>query len=236
VLLFEDPARFIVSTLFLLPAILLGLVLHEMAHAYVAVARGDDTPRLDGRLSPNPAHHLDPLGTLLIVFFRFGYARPVRINPLRLRGPFDMALVALAGPLMNLLIAVVVSFPLKLWIVGHNLPSSCIGNVCLAELQTDPFSLVFLLLLGIFYLNIVLMVFNLLPIPPLDGYNLVKGLAGPGRRAFFIRLEMQMQFVYVFLILLLFLGAARFLFSAVILPIYNLLATLLLSQPIYLAF
>jgi Zn-dependent protease len=108
--------------------------------------------------------------------------------------------------------------------------------VCLAELQTDPYSLVFLLLLGIFYLNIVLMVFNLLPIPPLDGYNLVKGLAGPGRRAFFIRLEMQMQFVYVFLILLLFLGAARFLFSAVILPIYNLLATLLLSQPIYLAF
>ncbi len=225
---FQDPVRFVVSTLYLLPAMLLGLVLHEMGHAYVAVARGDQTPRLDGRLSPNPARHLDPIGTLLILLFRFGYARPVRINPLRLRGRLDIALVALAGPLMNLLIAVLVSFPLKIWITERAVPASVMDL-----LSVDPEAVVFRLLIAIFYLNIVLMVFNLLPIPPLDGYNLVKGLAGPASRTFFIRLEMQLQIVFAFLILALFLGGARYLFQFVILPIYDALATVLLSQPVY---
>ncbi len=229
--LFSDPQRFVISTIYLLPAILVGLVLHEMAHAYVAVARGDQTPRLDGRLSLNPAHHLDPLGTLMIIFFRFGFARPVRINPLRLRGAFDTALVALAGPLTNLLIAVIASFPLKIWITQG-------GALRLDTdlLTTDPLSVVFRLLLGVFYLNIVLMIFNLLPIPPLDGYNLLKGLAGPANRVFFIRLEMQLQVVYAVLLLALFLGGATLLFRYVIFPIYGALATLLLSQPLYLNF
>jgi Zn-dependent protease len=234
----SDPLRFVVSTLYLLPAILVGLVLHELAHAYVAVARGDPTPRLDGRLSLNPARHLDPLGTIMLILFRFGYARPVRVNPLRLRGPFDMALVALAGPLANLLIAVIVSFPLKILIAQRQLPGcfEALGGarVCIPSLSSDPLTILVHLLVGIFYLNIVLMVFNLLPIPPLDGYNLVKALAGPGSRAFFIRLERQLQIVYAVLLIALFLGGAGLLFRYVITPIYVALATLLLSQPVYL--
>ncbi len=226
--LIGDPLRFVVSTLYLLPAILIGLVLHEMAHAYVAVARGDQTPRLDGRLSFNPARHLDPLGTIMLILFRFGYARPVRVNPLRLGGPLDMALVALAGPLMNLLIAVVVSFPLKVWIAQGG-TRAVDGDL----FTTDPYSIGFRLLLTVFFLNIVLMVFNLLPIPPLDGYNLLKGLAGPGNRGMFIRLEMQMQLVYAVLLIALFLGASRYLFQYVILPVYFVLADPLIGQPIY---
>jgi len=72
VLLSGDPIQFVVNALYLIPALLLGLIAHEMAHAAVAVARGDQTPRLDGRLSPNPRNHLDPLGTIAILLIGFG--------------------------------------------------------------------------------------------------------------------------------------------------------------------
>ena len=111
-MLFGDPQQFIITSLFLIPGLLLGLVLHEYAHARVAVARGDETPRIDGRLSLDPSHHLDPLGTIAIFLIHFGWAKPVRINPGRMRHRFDPALVALAGPLTNLLIAVALSIPL----------------------------------------------------------------------------------------------------------------------------
>src|SRR5438105_14721551 len=106
--------QFVVNALYLIPALLIGLIGHEFSHAAVAVARGDETPRLDGRLSLDPSHHLDPLGTIAIFLIHFGWAKPVRINPGRMRHRFDPALVALAGPLTNLLIAVVLSMPLKL--------------------------------------------------------------------------------------------------------------------------
>jgi Zn-dependent protease len=111
---FGDPIQIIVSAIFVIPGLLLGLVLHEAAHAAVAVARGDPTPRLDGRLSLNPSHHLDPLGTIAILLIHFGWAKPVRINPSRMRHRYDPALVALAGPLTNFLIALGLSIPLKL--------------------------------------------------------------------------------------------------------------------------
>src|SRR5207245_4060068 len=88
---FGDPIQFIIAAIFLIPGLVLGLVLHEAAHAAVAVARGDQTPRLDGRLSLNPSHHLDPLGTIAVLLVHFGWAKPVRINPSRMRHRFDPA-------------------------------------------------------------------------------------------------------------------------------------------------
>src|ERR1700694_2308697 len=97
---------------------LLGLVLHEYAHARVAVARGDQTPRLDGRLSLDSSHHLDPLGTIAILLIHFGWAKQARISPSRIHHRFDPALVALAGPATNILIAIALSIPLKLILAG----------------------------------------------------------------------------------------------------------------------
>src|SRR5207253_10085234 len=78
--------QFVINALYLIPALLVGLIGHEFSHASVAVARGDETPRLDGRLSLNPSHHLDPLGSIAVLLVGFGWAKPVRINPYRMRG------------------------------------------------------------------------------------------------------------------------------------------------------
>jgi Zn-dependent protease len=157
----SDPSRFIVNALYLVPALLLGLVVHEVAHAAVAVSRGDQTPRLDGRLSLDPRHHLDPLGTLLVFFIYFGWGRPLRLNPYRMRSSLDPALVWLAGPLASLLVAIGLSIPLKLLLatgyVGFGSP-------------------LFQLILVAFYFNVLLAVINLIPIPGLDGYNIVSAL------------------------------------------------------------
>lgn len=131
---------------------------HEYAHAWMADRLGDPTARYEGRLTLNPLVHLDPMGTLLPamlilanVGFVFGWGKPTPFNPANFRNPRrDSALVALAGPVSNLLVAFIVSFPIRY-----------LG---------DP---LFVLFRTIFVLSIVLMVFNLLPIPPLDGSKII---------------------------------------------------------------
>jgi Zn-dependent protease len=204
-----DPGQFIVNALYLIPALLLGLVGHELAHAVVAVARGDQTPRLDGRLSLDPSHHLDPLGTIAIFFIGFGWAKPVRINPYRMQAALDPALVALAGPVANLLIAFLLSIPIKLALVAG-----------IFDATWPPWRL----LLVAFYLNVALAVFNLLPIPPLDGYNFFGTLF---RRRFgnlFSWVDRNRQvIILVFVLVVLLTGVLRF--------IYLPVATLILRLP-----
>lgn len=191
-LLSGDPTQFLITALYLIPALLVGLIGHEFAHAAVAVARGDNTPRADGRLSLNPSNHLDPIGTIAIFLIGFGWAKPVRINPMRLRGPLDGALVALAGPVANLLIAFVLAIPLKLALLS--------GNV---DLSSPPFRL----LEVAFTLNVVLAVFNLLPIPPLDGYSFVSALFRRRFPEFFFRIDSNRQvIIVVFVVVLLVSG------------------------------
>jgi Zn-dependent protease len=202
-----DPIQFIVNALYLIPALLIGLIGHELAHAAVAVARGDQTPRLDGRLSLDPSHHLDPLGTIAIFFIGFGWAKPVRINPYRMRSPLDPALVALAGPLANLLIAYVLSIPIKLALIAGSFNAS-----------SPPWRL----LQVAFILNVVLAVFNLLPIPPLDGYSFLSSLFRRRFPEFFFRIDSnRMAIMLVFVLVLLvsnFLGLSilSFIYSPVI--------------------
>ena len=189
--MFSDPVTFVVNALYLIPALLIGLIGHEFAHAVVAVARGDQTPRLDGRLSLNPSHHLDPLGTIAILLVGFGWAKPVRINPFRMRGGYDAALVTLAGPLTNLLIAFVLAIPIKLGVLAG---------------AFDPSSPPWRLLQVAFILNVVLAVFNLLPIPPLDGFSFLSSLF---RRRFptpFIWIDRNAQAILLVFVLVLFVG------------------------------
>ena len=229
-MLFSDPGRFLVQSLFLVPGLLLGLVLHEVAHAYVAVARGDQTPRLDGRLSLDPRNHLDPLGTIAVFLIRFGWAKPVRINPYRMQHRFDPALVALAGPLMNLLIAIVLSIPLKLALVGGTLDCFYLCVVPLS-LLSPPLTLVLSFVLVAFYLNVVLAFFNILPIPPLDGYNLVSTLLRRRFPKFFYQVDMNQQVITLILVLVVFF-LPGILFQ-VILPVYRVLSSILLGAPVY---
>ncbi len=145
--------------IWLLPFLLVSLVLHELAHAWVATWLGDPSPRADGRLSFNPIVHLDPLGTAMFVItafisdFIFGWAKPVMINPRHFRRPqVDMAIVAAAGPATNLLLAL----GCVAWVI-HGNPEGTLEEV----------------LIRAFEVNVVLGIFNLIPIPPLDGSRIV---------------------------------------------------------------
>lgn len=149
-----------IEYLYIIPAALIAIVLHEMAHGYVSYWLGDPTPKSSGRLSINPLKHIDPIGILCLIFFRVGWAKPVMINPRYYKNEkWGVALVSLAGPLMNLLVAFVSIF----FIV---LISKFSGNIFMTKYIST-----FLLQLAI--INIGLGVFNLIPIPPLDGSKII---------------------------------------------------------------
>lgn len=149
-LLTSNPTAFVIIAL----ALALSLTVHEFAHAYVADKLGDPTPRRFGRVTLNPGKHLDPLGTLLLLVAGFGFAKPVPINPANL-GRWGTLWVSAAGPISNLLIAFVSAVLLRV------LP------------QND---LTFQVLLTVLGINVVLAVFNLIPIPLLDGSRILGAL------------------------------------------------------------
>jgi len=184
--LLSDPGRFIVNALYLVPALMLGLVAHEVAHAAVAVSRGDQTPRLDGRLSLDPRHHLDPLGTLVVFFIYFGWGRPLRLNPYRMHSRLDPALVWLAGPLASLLVAIALSIPLKLLLASRSVAFD---------------SPVFQWILVAFYFNVVLAVVNIIPIPGLDGYNILGALFRRRYARFFFKVDANRQTILLVAVL-----------------------------------
>lgn len=153
-MLASDPLLFIlISVVFVF-----SLSVHEFAHAYAADKLGDPTPRLAGRLTLNPAAHLDPLGTLMILLVRFGWGKPVPVNTINFKNPRrDAAIVSVAGPLSNFILAAIFSVIFHL---GSNSFSASLNS--------------FLYILVIY--NVTLGVFNLLPVFPLDGFNVVYGI------------------------------------------------------------
>jgi Zn-dependent protease len=168
--------------LFAIPSILLASTVHEYAHAWTAYKLGDATAKAEGRLSLNPLVHIDPIGALFMVLFRFGWSKPVPINEYNFDNPaIGTGLTALAGPVSNLIMAVIAS------IIYNLLPSS---------------SIVLLLFLTTFIIvNISLMIFNLLPLPPLDGHKIVRALLPPQLRQYWEMLERYS----VYILLLIFL-------------------------------
>lgn len=147
-----------------IPGLLIALVLHELAHALVSTWLGDPTPGLQGRLSLNPLAHIDWIGMIMLWVFRFGWAKPVQIDPRYYRNPrVGLLLVAIAGPVMNVLVALVA---LVVW--GH-LPLS----------STSIGSTVFFFI--VIY-NVYFAVFNILPIPPLDGSRVLSAVSREGAR------------------------------------------------------
>ncbi|MDC0449033.1 site-2 protease family protein [bacterium] len=150
-ILFQNPIVFV----FLIGALVISLSIHEFAHAYIATRLGDDTPKHLGRVTLDPRAHLDPLGTILLIVAGFGWGKPVPFNPINLKNPKkDSALIAIAGPASNFLLAGVLT------VVYH-----IIGRE----------SLLGVFLFFTIYYNLVLGVFNLVPLHPLDGFKVVRG-------------------------------------------------------------
>jgi len=158
----------IVYYVFVALASLIALTVHEFSHGYIAYRLGDPTARAMGRLSLNPIKHLDPVGAICMIVFRFGWARPVPIDPRYFKRPKrDFALCALAGPLSNLILAVLIGFL-------YSLLLSVFGgiqftNAFLFELCQNLLNFLFIF----HYVNLGLTVFNLIPVPPLDGSRIL---------------------------------------------------------------
>jgi Zn-dependent protease len=176
--------------------LMVAFPVHEFAHAWTANYFGDDTPRLNGRLTLNPFAHLDIWGTLLMLFVGFGWAKPVPVNPylLRRRMPSAPMWVALAGPLSNLLIAVLAAIPFRLGLVS-TLQAQMGGTGFLPTLPQ---------VLGQFVsINLFLMLFNLIPLYPLDGEKVAEYLFPPAIGNF---LDTIRPYSSMILLVLVFLG------------------------------
>ena len=177
-----DPLAFVLLAISIIEAI----ALHEYAHALAADLQGDRMPRAFGRLSLNPAKHLDPLGTVLIFLVGFGWGKPVEFRPEALASKrFGAAIVALAGPMMNLALAVVAAFILS--------PLVRAGNT----------GVLVTFLLAFFSINLLLAVFNLIPLPPLDGSRLLTIFLPPSKQKVIFFLD---RYGFVILLAIVFFG------------------------------
>ncbi len=180
-------------SIMLVPA-LLAVTLHEVAHGFSAEKFGDPTARLLGRLTLNPIKHLDPIGTIALLVFGFGWARPVPVNSNNLRRPHkDMVWVALAGPTANLMLALFCALLLRV-------------VVYIAAMLTESTQfLSFIKPIGLMaafglYINVILCLFNLLPIPPLDGGRVLMGILPERQSQMLRRVEPFGMLLIVFLI------------------------------------
>lgn len=181
-----------------LVTLLLVMPVHEASHALVAKWLGDDTAERQGRISLNPFAHLDLMGSILIVFTGFGWAKPVQVNPNRMKHPRGgYALTALAGPVSNLIVAFLSIF---VWAC-----LLCTKSGITAYMSSDitAMSSVLMLLQFLFSVNIGLAMFNLIPVPPLDGFNVLRFFLGSKVDRWFYEHQQQLQLGFLLFILVL---------------------------------
>jgi Zn-dependent protease len=164
--LFSDPRGWLIHILLILPGIIIGITVHEWAHAWTAYRLGDSTPKLQGRVSLNPARHIDPVGLIALIFIGFGWGKPVMVNPYAFRHPRrDNLLTDVAGITLNFIVALAVMGVMRAY-VGYVAGGA--NGVDAAAFQT-----IVTILQYVVWMNLVLMIFNLLPVPPLDGFGIV---------------------------------------------------------------
>lgn len=201
-----------------IPVLLLALTAHEFAHGYVAYKLGDPTAKSLGRLTMNPLKHLDPIGTIALFIIGFGWAKPVPVNPNNLRNPkSDMLKVALAGPATNLGLALIFAILYQAMIAGLTN-----GYIPITETSRVTIQALMQFLEYSVGLNLILCIFNFLPIPPLDGSRILAGLL-PNHLAFqYLKFE---KYSFIIILVLLFTGTI----GKIIVPTRDFFMKLLLT-------
>ncbi len=200
--LFSNPIFFILS----LVSIVIAITIHEYAHAKTADYLGDPTPGLQGRLTLNPRAHIDLYGLFFLILFGFGWGRPVQFDPFNLKNPRrDSATISIAGPVSNVILATICSLLLRLFLFLDIPLVSTIG---------------YILLPPIIMLNLILAVFNLIPIHPLDGFKIVGGILPESQAREWYQLE---RYGIIFLLMLLIPFSGRSMLSSFLGPILSFL-------------
>ncbi|MCI7145886.1 MAG: site-2 protease family protein [Clostridiales bacterium] len=185
---FSDPKEWLLDKILLIPAVIIGLSFHEFGHAAVAYRLGDGTPKAQGRVTLNPLAHIDWMGLAALFFCGFGWGKPVQINPYNFKHRRrDEFLVALAGVVMNLLTAVVFA------VIAHFL-MGVIPNTTMGEG-------IWTMIMYIIQINLVLMIFNLIPCPPLDGFNILAEIFGFGNTETYWRIYQYGNWILVAIII-----------------------------------
>jgi Zn-dependent protease len=182
----------LLSLILTLPGVIIAITFHEFAHAYAAYKLGDDTPKMQGRLSLNPLNHIDPVGFILLIFAHIGWGKPVEINPRNFDKKYSEsageAIVSVAGPAMNFVLAIVLTFIYFLVIkFAPTFILSEIGYYIMIALQYAAI------------VNIGLGVFNLIPLPPLDGSKIFRNFMSYNVKAWFDKYEKYFYFAFLIL-------------------------------------
>ena len=197
----------ILATLVTLPAILIAITFHEFAHAFAADRLGDDTPRRQGRLTLNPLAHIDPVGFVLLIVAGFGWGKPVQINPVKFKRNISMnkgeVIVSIAGPLMNFVLAIISTIFMAL-VFKFN---------WFSNVDVKAYWLIILFILELILINVGLGVFNLIPLPPLDGSKIISGILPYNARSWF---EKNSQIFYIVFVIIWLTGIAGVIISPAI--------------------
>ena len=193
---FSDP----VNIILVIMAVIVSIVLHEIAHAYIALKNGDDTAKRMGRLSFNPLVHFEPTGFLMMILLGFGFAKPVPVNPFNYRNyRWGNFWVSIAGVLTNLILGFI--FSLAYFLMVHYVANE---NGAFANDWLWGVTIFFQFMMAI---NIMLMIFNLIPVPPLDGYNMLKSMTRPDNRYMHWARNNQHWLIMAVLLIAMFTGA-----------------------------
>lgn len=210
----------LLSLLMSLPAVLIAITFHEFAHAFVADKLGDDTPRRQGRLSLNPFAHLDPIGSIMLIFAGFGWGKPVEIDSRNfnrnIKMPVAEAMVAAAGPIMNFILAII--FAVIYAIIWKFAPTFMVNQIGF---------IIMLMIQSCIAINLGLGIFNLIPLPPLDGSKIVMGFLPYNAKNW---VQQYGQYFYIAFVVIWVTGIAGIIISPLISGAYTGLMKLVCSM------